>query len=278
MVSKKRGEEEMARFYDLVKQAFDFVETRKGTWDHEGWLNFLGEVQNKGYHVTEETQSYLGLILESIKKFNQNFPDAKERIIEAVCEEIVCFIEQTSGIWDHAGWENFLSAVKNKGIILSEGAISQSGSILEAAKMLYKSLPVNVKEEERETESVKELVLEPQETLENPPEDKSQTEPEPQRVEKENQLLNDTTETTKAVPLKIPKLTKKHLMELPEGHYLVSHAVDDIGNPIFAQEIPPIAHRDEFWQAVRDASLNQRVCYLFQNKSEYEAVRTEQSE
>src|SRR3990172_433973 len=185
----------MARFDDLVKQAFDFVETRQGMWDHNGWLNFLGDVQNKGVQLTDEIQGYLGLILDSIKKFNQNVADAKERIIEAICEEIVCFIEQTSGIWDHAGWENFLSSVTNKGILLSEEAISQLGSILEAAKLLYKSLPVDFNEEKQEAQPVSEQVPASQEISENSPENKSQTVTETQIIESENQLLNNTTET-----------------------------------------------------------------------------------
>ena len=48
----------------------------------------------------------------------------------------------------------------------------------------------------------------------------------------------DKREVSSIIPLKIQKLTKKQLMELEQGRYLVSHAVDEFGNPIFAQEIP----------------------------------------
>ena len=296
----------MTIFDDLVKLACDFVEEQKGKWDHSAWMGFLSEVQKTGGRLTEDMQNYLGLILESIKKFNELVSDASKKVMEVVCEETVRFVEQSRGIWDHSGWEKFLSNIKNKGVDLTSEAVSQLGSVLESTKLLYKSIPADLKEEEKQQTNVKEQISiepEPQKVEKEIEEEAVETviekqpsmapgatkdaleehEKEPESVKDSLTMLDkvqeaiDKREVSSIIPLKIQKLTKKQLMELEQGRYLVSHAVDEFGNPIFAREIPPADDREDFWLTVRDASLNQRVCYLFQDKTEYITFQAQQN-
>lgn len=324
----------MTVFDYLVKLSCEFVENHKGKWDHSAWMGFLSEVQKTDGRLTESMQNYLGLILESIKRFNNHISDSSKRVMDIVCEETVRFIEQSRGVWDHSGWENFLSNIKNKGVHLTSEAIAQLGSILESTKLLYKSMPVDLKEEKVESVPGKEQIVmesEPQkpeeeskgETVKPPAvidqtnveretrkeeeeqgkevvepvaaqkpvnmEQKPQavleqsekgTEPvvEKDNIGKKTRTAIDKPEISPVIPTKIQKLTKKQLIELAEGSYLVSHAVDEAGNPIFAQEVPSADKREDFWLKVRNASLNQRVCYLFQNKTEYVTFLSQQNE
>ncbi len=65
-------------------QTVKFVEKTKGSWDHLGWESFLKDIKEKGINITDDTKSYIGDILESVKKVYHSLPlIAKEEKEEA---------------------------------------------------------------------------------------------------------------------------------------------------------------------------------------------------
>jgi len=71
-------------------------------------------------------------------------------------------------------------------------------------------------------------------------------------------------------PLKREKLTKKFLMQLPEGVSLVSNSYMPTGNqkfnPKFEEKISPLSERNEQWKRIVEASANNRLCNIFEAK------------
>ncbi len=142
----------MAGFNDLVQQAVKFVEKQKGVWEHSEWTAFISDIQKKSGDLTKEMQDYLGLVTESIRKFyssqtlgkdiSENISSSVEKAVSSISEQTTKFIEQTKGVWDHAGWENFLNDIQKKGIQITEDTKSYIGDILESTKKFYASLPL----------------------------------------------------------------------------------------------------------------------------------------
>ncbi len=66
----------MTIFEEMIKSATEFMQRQKGSWDHAAWSNFLSTVQKAELEVTEETISYLGEVLESLKKIYFSLPAA----------------------------------------------------------------------------------------------------------------------------------------------------------------------------------------------------------
>lgn len=77
--------------------------------------------------------------------------------------------------------------------------------------------------------------------------------------------------STNVKPIKTEKLTKRFLMELPEGAYLVSNVYEQKGKPAFAEKVSPPPERNKQWQKIVDARANHRLCDVFKTKKEYEA-------
>ena len=70
--------------------------------------------------------------------------------------------------------------------------------------------------------------------------------------------------------LKREKLTKKFLMQLPEGVYLVSNLYRSSNrkvNPDFEEKISPLSERNEQWKRIVEASANHRLCNVFDIKT-----------
>ena len=65
------------------------------------------------------------------------------------------------------------------------------------------------------------------------------------------------------------KLSKRFLLGLPEGVYLVSNVMDAPGQPIFAQTVVPVSQRLAQWQAIVDAGVNHRLCHVFKHPADY---------
>ena len=59
---------ETPMFGDLVKLSSDFVTKQKGVWDHSAWLDFMSNVQKKGFN-TSDMESKLGEAIEAMKRF-----------------------------------------------------------------------------------------------------------------------------------------------------------------------------------------------------------------
>jgi len=67
------------------------------------------------------------------------------------------------------------------------------------------------------------------------------------------------------------KLTKKFLMSLPEGCYLVSNCTDDMGCPIYEGVVARHEVRDMQWEKLKQVGADQRHCHVFNSK--IDAVR-----
>ncbi len=145
----------MAIFDDLIKRASEFVEKQKGVWDHSKWQVFLSDAQQKGVKMTEEMQSYLGSVLDSMKKYYENTTDTGRKMMGNVSDQTSTFIEKTKGKWEHLEWEKFLKDIQQRGIDLSRETMTNIGGVLESAKKFYFSLPLITKKEEKEPEITK---------------------------------------------------------------------------------------------------------------------------
>jgi len=54
-----------------------------------------------------------------------------------VSEDMVGFVKDNKGAWDHSKWESFVQDLQKKGIEMNEQTTSYLGGILEAAKGFY---------------------------------------------------------------------------------------------------------------------------------------------
>lgn len=75
----------------------------------------------------------------------------------------------------------------------------------------------------------------------------------------------------KKIILMREKLTKKFLMGLPEGLYLVSNTGWSPEEPEFIEKVSPLSKRDEQWKRIIEAHVDQRLCNVFRTKKDYQA-------
>ncbi len=141
------AEKAMVGFDVLVDLAGKFVESQKGVWEHTAWLGFLSDVQKKGVELTDDTKTYLGLVLEGMKKVYEATAATK-----GISDLTVDFIKKTKGIWDQSGLEIYLKDLQKKGHDLTDETRSYIGEVIEASRKVYTVLPPLVKEEALEKE------------------------------------------------------------------------------------------------------------------------------
>ncbi len=127
----------------LTDLAGKFVESRKGIWDHIAWLTFLLDIQKKGFALSDNMKTYLGLVLNAMKKLYDATTATKgmENVMSDISEYSVNFIKRTKGIWNHSEWEIFLKDFQKKGIDLTEETSSYLGQFLETVREIYIILP-----------------------------------------------------------------------------------------------------------------------------------------
>jgi len=75
--------------------------------------------------------------------------------------------------------------------------------------------------------------------------------------------------TGNAKLLKNERLTKKFLMQLPEGLYLTSNVYEEKGKPAFAENVSPLSERNKQWKRIVGALANNRLCNVFETKKDY---------
>ena len=69
------------------------------------------------------------------------------------------------------------------------------------------------------------------------------------------------------------KLTKKLLLGLPRGAYLVSNCYKEEGEkmvPCFQEVISDPDEREAQWQRIRNARADGRLCFIYPSKKAYE--------
>jgi len=78
--------------------------------------------------------------------------------------------------------------------------------------------------------------------------------------------MNSTNE------LRSARLTKKFLMSLPNGIYLMSNLLGQSGNSIFGKYIlSPLYEREKQWQRIKRVGANNHLCRLFKTESQANA-------
>ena len=70
--------------------------------------------------------------------------------------------------------------------------------------------------------------------------------------------------------LKRGKLTKQFLMNLPDNVFLASNIFSKKSVPAFAEKVLPLSKRVLQWKKLVENSVDQRLCYVFKNKNDYE--------
>ena len=66
------------------------------------------------------------------------------------------------------------------------------------------------------------------------------------------------------------KLTKKYLMSLPEGLYLVSNLFFNPMQSSFIEKVAAPNLRKDQWNRIVEADVHQRLCHVFETEKEYE--------
>jgi hypothetical protein len=79
-------------------------------------------------------------------------------------------------------------------------------------------------------------------------------------------MMNDTENIVVFGKL---KLTKKLLMKLPEGWWVVSDKIIEGLTPMFAEKASPESGRAEQWKRIRKAGVQQKACRLFKTTDDY---------
>lgn len=131
-------------FEELTKLAIDFVTTKKGLWDHAAWMDFMSNLQAKGFDLSGDTQTHLGNLLEAMKRFYTAAAatESVEKAVKTVVSDSVTFVKHHKGVWGHSEWEDFVKTVERNTLSLSEGTMTYLGGILESIKVFYALSPV----------------------------------------------------------------------------------------------------------------------------------------
>lgn len=130
---------------ELVKLSSKFVTQRQGAWDHSAWLDFVSNVQKKGFEISEQMQSSLGEVVEAMKRFYTSTASTNgiEKAMLRIATDSAEFVKDHKGVWGHADWEAFAQRVGKNTISLSEETTSYLGDILESTKVFYSLAPAD---------------------------------------------------------------------------------------------------------------------------------------
>ncbi len=140
-------EQKVLRGFDtLFNLAIKFIESRKGVWDHTVWLDFLSDIQKKGFETTDDLSTYMNSVLEAMKKLYDAATATKgmEKTMSGIYEQMIKYIKKTRGVWKQEDWIAFLEELQEKGIDLNDEMRSYLKEALEAIRELYKISPVFV--------------------------------------------------------------------------------------------------------------------------------------
>lgn len=130
----------MVRLFDeLIDLSHQFVELNNGRWDNAAWLEFLSQVQRKGFKINSDMQEYIGYVLEALKQYHQALASSTsvEGSINDITDKTVEFIKKTRGKWDYSAWEQFLNDLNGMGCKLNEETVYYLNGVLDAVKKIY---------------------------------------------------------------------------------------------------------------------------------------------
>ncbi|KJR42697.1 hypothetical protein MCHI_001422 [Candidatus Magnetoovum chiemensis] len=278
----------MSKFYDILKSTGKFIDRNGAVWDHTAWEGFLEDVSRISDEVSKQMQYNLGQTLSSMKVLYEKTADKAESIMTNLSDEIASFIEHSSGIWDHNGWQEFLRKIGERGINLSDDAVNALGSILEEAKHLYQFIlskgvedisapqqksetakPETAKEEkpkeqDASTGAVKKDAPRSKKTVKAQDKSSSSVKADPVKSAAQDK------ETVKIKPAFSERLTKKFLTSLDEGVFLVSASADENKKPLFSSVVPALSEREDMWKRLIEAAVNHKTCHVFKSKADYD--------
>jgi hypothetical protein len=143
------AEKETGWFGALFDSAGRFVESQKAIWDHTAWLDFLAYLQKKGFELTDDIRTYIGTILETMKRIFEATVATKglEKAMADISAHTLNFLKKTKGVWDQKGWESFLKDLQEKGINLTDETRNYLGRFLETSREIYVLSPLAGKKE-----------------------------------------------------------------------------------------------------------------------------------
>lgn len=85
----------------------------------------------------------------------------------------------------------------------------------------------------------------------------------------DGRTMNDRLQVDLGTPLFHGSLTKRVLLGLPEGAFVMSGVTDDSGAPLFARTLPPVSAREQLWGSLKASGVAQRECYVFASARDY---------
>jgi len=74
------------------------------------------------------------------------------------------------------------------------------------------------------------------------------------------------------------RLTKRFLMSLEEGEFLVGNVCDHHCRPAFAENVAPRPEREKQWERIKKLGADGRVCELFPDRSGFEGLARRKQE
>ena len=69
----------------------------------------------------------------------------------------------------------------------------------------------------------------------------------------------------------LARLTKRFLLSLPAGWFLVSNVGYAPDKPVFAETVASHTDRQAQWARIRQAAVDQRTCHAFPDEAAYRA-------
>jgi hypothetical protein len=126
-------------FDELVQLAGDFVIQQRGVWDHPAWVDFLSRVEAGGIKVSPEMETYLGDLVEAIRRFHTSILSAEGTMLalNKLVAESAQFIVTQDGAWGPDEWAGYCRTVSKGTIYLSDEMRSYLGGILESMKICF---------------------------------------------------------------------------------------------------------------------------------------------
>ncbi|KJR40538.1 hypothetical protein MCHI_003557 [Candidatus Magnetoovum chiemensis] len=274
----------MSKFKEIIDLAAKFIEKQKGEWDHIAWNDFVHNVQKRGIEITDDLKRYLGGVLESAKNFYTNLPitsNAKETT-NGGTEQNAVTAPPTAAKEEEENIAPAHTTPQSEDKPIEETANSKETiSAVETITALEgntANLAVDTPEaapsqapSEQDTENT------PSSHQETPSEAANsssacETESSQDQTVCDCQQSHDDADNkkNKRQPILSERLTKKILMSLQEGSFLISNATDENNNPMLAIEIPHLDQREDVWKKMQELKINQKTCYVYNNKEEYE--------
>jgi hypothetical protein len=129
----------MSMFNELIDLANTFVELHEEGWDNDSWLEFLLQLQKKGFKVNAEFKDYLGSVLEALQAYHHALTTSTrvDDTIREVSEITIEFIKKTKARWDYNECEEFFRKLSARGFKMNNEVIFYLNGLLDAIKKIY---------------------------------------------------------------------------------------------------------------------------------------------